>query len=98
MEATFEIDNTSISIDEFQQVDQDPTPWYDTTALSVELVATLAYVIELISSIVLVAFVIFETSGLAGPYRTIINQLLSYLYSLVSIEILNFHNSSFFAD
>ena len=84
MQEYFVQGNTSLK--DFQQEKLDPIPWYDTTALSVELVATLAYLIELGSSIVLIAFVMFETSGLAGPYRTIINQLLSYLYSLVSLS------------
>ena len=37
------------------------------------------------SSLVMFAFVIYETRGLAGHYRTMMNQLLSYLYGAVSI-------------
>ena len=43
------------------------------------------YGIQLLSATVKIAFVIYETRGLAGHYRTLINQLLSYLYGAVSI-------------
>ena len=42
------------------------------------------YAIEIWSAMVKMAFVTFETRGLAGHYRTLINQLLSYLYGAVS--------------
>ena len=38
------------------------------------------YSIELLESFVMIAFVIYETSGAVGHYRTLINQLLSFLY------------------
>ena len=49
-----------------------------------KLITILVYVVEVIASMVMVAFVVFETQGLAGHYRTLINQLLSYLYGGVS--------------
>ena len=55
---------------------------YDSTWL--KLITILVYVVEVIASMVMVAFVAFETQGLAGHYRTLINQLLSYLYGGVS--------------
>ena len=51
-----------------------------------KLITILVYVVEVIASMVMVAFVAFETQGLAGHYRTLINQLLSYLYGGVSIQ------------
>ena len=55
---------------------------YDSTWL--KLITILVYIVEVIASMVMVAFVAFETQGLAGHYRTLINQLLSYLYGGVS--------------
>ena len=56
---------------------------YDSVWL--KLVTILVYCVEVMASIVMVAFVAFETQGLAGHYRTLINQLLSYLYGGVRI-------------
>ena len=55
---------------------------YDSIGLKVATIAV--YGIEIISSIVMITFVVYETQGLAGHYRTLINQLLSYLYGAVS--------------
>ena len=49
-----------------------------------KLVTTIVYLIEILSSVVCICFVVFETKGYAGHYRTLINQLLSYLYGAVS--------------
>ena len=65
---TFEID---LSLDPYGSI------W-------LKLITILVYVVEVIASMVMVAFVAFETQGLAGHYRTLINQLLSYLYGGVS--------------
>ena len=35
------------------------------------------------ASVIMFYFVAYETSGFAGHYRTMINQLLSYLYGAV---------------
>ena len=54
-----------------------------------KLITLLVYSIELVDSLIMMAFVVYETKGLAGHYRTLINQLLSHLYGGVSIcEIL----------
>ena len=42
------------------------------------------YLICLASSLVFWSFVNFETQGLAGPHRTVINQMVSAYYSIVS--------------
>ena len=52
-----------------------------------KLITLLVYGVEVMASIVMVAFVAFETQGFAGHYRTLINQLLSYLYGGVRIQI-----------
>ena len=64
------------------EIDKSLVDPYDSTWL--KLITILVYVVEVIASMVMVAFVAFETQGLAGHYRTLINQLLSYLYGGVS--------------
>ena len=48
-----------------------------------KLLTVFVYIVELITSIIMVAFVSYEAQGLAGHYRTLINQLLSCLYGMV---------------
>ena len=60
---------------------------YDSIVLKVATIGV--YGIEIISSVVMIAFVFYETQGLAGHYRTLINQLLSYLYGAVSYSFCN---------
>ena len=67
---SFEID---ISLDPYDSI------W-------LKLTTVLVYCVEVMASIVMVAFVAFETQGFAGHFRTLINQLLSYLYGGVSIQ------------
>ena len=62
--------------------DLDP---YDSIWL--KLLTILVYFIEVVASIVMLAFVSYEAQGLAGHYRTLINQLLSYLYGGVSFSM-----------
>ena len=54
---------------------------YDSIIL--KLLTVIIYIFEILSSAILLTFVIYETSGYAGHYRTIINQLLSYTYAAV---------------
>ena len=48
-----------------------------------KLITVLVYIVELLSSGVCYAFVIYEQDY--GHYRTLINQLIGYLYKVVSI-------------
>ena len=61
---------------------------YDSICL--KLLSVIIYATEIFESIVMVTFVNYETAGLFGHYRTLINQLLSHLYGGVSI-FLKFH-------
>ena len=74
-------DPSSFEID----VSLDP---YDSIWL--KFITILVYGVEVMASIVMVAFVAFETQGFAGHYRTLINQLLSYLYGGVSTQICHY--------
>ena len=51
-----------------------------------KILTILVYTVEIIASIVMLAFVVYETQGLAGHFRTLINHLLSYLYGGVSFQ------------
>ena len=44
---------------------------------------TASSIVQIIESFVLIGFVAYETQGAAGPYRTVISQLLSRLYAMV---------------
>ena len=52
-----------------------------------KLFTILVYIVEVIASIVMLAFVAYEVKGLAGHFRTLINHLLSYLYGGVSFAM-----------
>ena len=56
-----------------------------------KLITFLVYIIEIFGSLIMYTFVLYETRGYAGPYRTFINQLLSYLYLMVSKEFCGRH-------
>ena len=58
-----------------------PDP-YDSNWL--KFITILFYFVDVLASMIMISFVIFETKGLAGHYRTFINQLLSAQYGAVS--------------
>ena len=41
---------------------------------------------------IMIAFVVFETRGLAGHFRTLINQLLSFLYGAVCVDFITLYS------
>ena len=55
---------------------------YDSMWMKIGMTASC--LIQFFESAILVSFVFYETQGLAGAYRTVINQLLSEFYTLVS--------------
>ena len=58
---------------------------YDSVWL--KIIAILAYFIGLVSSAIMLAFINYET-GHHGNFRTVINQLLSNLYVMVSLVLM----------
>ena len=88
--------NAKIIIGGFQNVDDfeenerlgfiDP---YDSVWLKVATV--IVYTIEILSSFVIFAFIDYEKHY--GHYRTLINQLLSILYGVVSLLVMNLNIS-----
>ena len=63
---------------EHQLLIQDP---YDSVWL--KIIAILSYFIGLVSSVIMLSFINYET-GHHGNFRTVINQLLSKMYTMVS--------------
>ena len=59
--------------------------WTDPyNSIPLKLSTIIIYLIELWASTVLLIFVNYETNGLFGHYRTVINQILSFSYIAVS--------------
>ena len=59
---------------------------FDSTTL--RLLTVIVYIIDVLASIPLLYFVAYETGGFAGHFRTVINQLLSFLYAAVRMIFL----------
>jgi hypothetical protein len=81
--------NSGIILANFEE-EVEVSDWIDPyDSILLKLFTILVYIIEILASVVMFAFVKYETSGLAGHYRTLINQLLSYLYGVVSTQYLH---------
>ena len=52
--------------------------------IPLKLLTIIVYLLELCAATVMLIFVVYETKGLFGHYRTVINQLLSFGYGAVS--------------
>ena len=88
--------NSKIIIGGFQNVDDfeknkgagfvDP---YDSVWL--KIATAIVYKVEILSSLVIFAFIDYEKHY--GHYRTLINQLLSILYGVVSLLVMNLNIS-----
>ena len=86
--------NSGIILANFEE-EVEVSDWIDPyDSILLKLFTILVYIIEILASVVMFAFVKYETSGLAGHYRTLINQLLSYLYGVVSIPVYQRHSPS----
>ena len=58
--------------------------WLDPfNSIFLKLLTIIVYIIEILASTILLTFVIYETRGYAGHYRTVINQILSCGYGAV---------------
>ena len=71
----------SIDFETDIKIDESIDP-YDSIWL--KCITVMVIVVEMSASVIIWAFVAFETRGYAGHYRTAINQLLSCLYGGVS--------------
>ena len=60
-------------------------------SIPLKLITIVIYMIEVLSSLIMFSFVIYERSGCAGSYRSVINQLLAYFYGVVSLTTIGGH-------
>ena len=58
--------------------------------IPLKLLTIIVYLLELWAAAVMLIFVVYETKGLFGHYRTVINQLLSFGYGAVSKMICSY--------
>ena len=73
---------TSLTLASFEpEVIEEWIDPFDSTTL--RLITVIVYIIGVLASIPLFYFVVYETEGYAGHFRTVINQLLSFLYGVV---------------
>ena len=73
---------TSLTLASFEpEVIEEWIDPFDSTTL--RLLTVIVYIIDVLASIPLLYFVAYETRGFAGHFRTVINQLLSFLYGAV---------------
>ena len=83
MNSSEHLKGTLLSLFEPDKIEEWDDP-YDSILL--RLLTIIIYLFEVAASMVMLTFVSYETKGLFGHYRTVINQLLSYAYGAVSIE------------
>jgi hypothetical protein len=62
----------------------------DPYSISLKMITVGIYLIELTCTLVMFSFVVYERSGCAGAYRSIINQLVAYFYGVVSLVLCKF--------
>ena len=49
--------------------------------------ASITFGMQILQSLVIFAFICYEKSGLTGPFRTVLNQLVSWIALMVSYRI-----------
>ena len=77
--------NTSESIRSFFEPEEIEV-WTDPyNSIPLKLLTIIIYISEIWASVIMLIFVSYETKGLFGHYRTVINQLLSFGYGAVRI-------------
>ena len=65
------------------------TDWVDPfDSVWLKVATTVVYAVEVLASVIMMAFVVYETNGYNGHFRTLINQLLSHLYGGVGYILL----------
>ena len=75
---------TVLLVVHFDRILEDNEEWMDPfDSIWLKLLTIFVYLIEIVSAVIMMTFVDYETRGLAGHYRTLINQLLSYHYGAV---------------
>ena len=83
MNSSEHIKGTLLSFFEPEKIEAWTDPY---NSIHLKLLTIIIYLFEIGASLVMLTFVSYETKGLFGHYRTVINQLLSYAYGTVSME------------
>ena len=56
-------------------------------SITLKILTSFIYSIEVMAAMIMFSFVSYERSGAAGYYRTVVNQLLAWLYGGVSYSV-----------
>ena len=80
------MNSSLLSFFEPEEIEEWTDPY---NSIPLKLLTIIVYLLELWAATVMLIFVVYETKGLFGHYRTVINQLLSYGYGAVSKKITN---------
>ena len=81
MNSSEHIKGTLLSFFEPEEIEEWTDPY---NSIHLKLLTIITYLIEIWASTLMLIFVSYETRGLFGHYRTVINQLLSFGYGAVS--------------
>ena len=83
MNSSEPIKETLLSFFEPEKIEVWTDPY---NSIHLKLLQIIIYLFEIGASLIMLTFVTYETKGLFGHYRTVINQLLSYAYAAVSMK------------
>ena len=83
MNSSEHIKETLLSFFEPEKIEVWTDPY---NSIHLKLLQIIIYLFEIGASLIMLTFVLYETKGLFGHYRTVINQLLSYAYGTVSMK------------
>ena len=89
MNSSESIKGTLLSFFSPEEIEEWTDPY---NLVPLKLLTIIVYLLELWAATVMLIFVVYETKGLFGHYRTVINQLLSFGYGAVS-KVINFYDS-----
>ena len=80
--------NQIIITSSFENQTTNAEEWIDPyDSVWLKILTFFIYIVEVKAALIMITFVYYETSGYAGHYRTLINQLLSYFYGGVIPQI-----------
>ena len=87
MNSSEHIKETLLSFFEPEKIEVWTDPY---NSIPLKLLTIIIYIIELWASTIMLIFVSYETKGLFGHYRTVINQLLSFGYGAVRYYMIQY--------
>ena len=81
MNSSEDVKSSLLTFFEPEEIEEWTDPY---NLIPLKLLTIIVYLFELWAATVMLIFVVYETKGLFGHYRTVINQLLSFGYGAVS--------------